>query len=264
MRGPPGRTMTYGPRRQARPDPLGPRGAETAQPGPRCQRLFCTKAIGGARRASPWRGTPTTCEGAPASLREWAGPSKRPPRACWEHDAGQPLGGPRSALGVCAEAEDDSRLGGSGLRGSCRLPGCRASWLRGSWAGAGRTGAPQAPPGRVVRGAEPAQRWQQHRAEPRGRPTPRRPQAEGSGVLAGLASEAGKASGLARGLGDGHAELLSTLPTTGPAGPQLVPHPRVSLGLLFFEETEDYIFYREQAVFLIFVSFFRCDFYLCS
>lgn len=37
----------------------------------------------------------------------------------------------------------------------------------------------------------------------------------------------------------------------------------VSLGL-FFEETEDYIFYREQAVFLIFVSFFRCNFYLCS
>lgn len=36
-----------------------------------------------------------------------------------------------------------------------------------------------------------------------------------------------------------------------------------SLGL-FFEETEDYIFYREQAVFLIFVSFFRCNFYLCS
>lgn len=34
--------------------------------------------------------------------------------------------------------------------------------------------------------------------------------------------------------------------------------------MLFFEETEDYIFYREQAVFLIFVSFFRCNFYLCS
>ena len=33
---------------------------------------------------------------------------------------------------------------------------------------------------------------------------------------------------------------------------------------LFFEETEDYIFYREQAVFLIFVSFFRRNFYLCS
>lgn len=38
----------------------------------------------------------------------------------------------------------------------------------------------------------------------------------------------------------------------------------MSLRLLFFEETEDYIFYREQAVFLIFVSFFRCNFYLCS
>lgn len=37
--------------------------------------------------------------------------------------------------------------------------------------------------------------------------------------------------------------------------PQLVPHPRVSLGLLFFEETEDYIFYREQAVFLILYHF---------
>lgn len=34
--------------------------------------------------------------------------------------------------------------------------------------------------------------------------------------------------------------------------------------MLFFEETDDYIFYREQAVFLIFVSFFRCNFYLCS
>lgn len=33
--------------------------------------------------------------------------------------------------------------------------------------------------------------------------------------------------------------------------------------MLFFEETEDYIFYREQAVFLIFVSFFRCNFYFC-
>lgn len=33
---------------------------------------------------------------------------------------------------------------------------------------------------------------------------------------------------------------------------------------LFFEEKEDSIFYREQAVFLIFVSFFRCNFYLCS
>lgn len=38
----------------------------------------------------------------------------------------------------------------------------------------------------------------------------------------------------------------------------------MSLRLLFFEETEDYIFYREQVVFLIFVSFFRCNFYLCS
>lgn len=33
---------------------------------------------------------------------------------------------------------------------------------------------------------------------------------------------------------------------------------------MFFEETEDSIFYREQAVFLIFVSFFRCNFYLGS
>lgn len=38
----------------------------------------------------------------------------------------------------------------------------------------------------------------------------------------------------------------------------------MSLRLLFFEETEDYIFYREQVVFLIFVSFFRRNFYLCS
>lgn len=38
----------------------------------------------------------------------------------------------------------------------------------------------------------------------------------------------------------------------------------MSRRLLFFEETEDSIFYREQAVFLIFVSFFRCNFYLGS
>lgn len=43
----------------------------------------------------------------------------------------------------------------------------------------------------------------------------------------------------------------------------LVPSP-LGVTRLFFEETEDYIFYREQAVFLIFVSFFRCDLYLCS
>lgn len=55
----------------------------------------------------------------------------------------------------------------------------------------------------------------------------------------------------------------STLPTRrrqSSARPESFP---VSRGL-FFEETEDYIFYREQAVFLIFVSFFRCNFYLCS
>lgn len=44
-------------------------------------------------------------------------------------------------------------------------------------------------------------------------------------------------------------------------------HPSRVLGVLvrlsFFEET-DSIFYREQAAFLIFVSFFRCDFYLGS
>lgn len=58
----------------------------------------------------------------------------------------------------------------------------------------------------------------------------------------------------------------------GPRGSAHVPHgllqlhpsrvPWVSVRLSFFEET-DSIFYREQAV-LIFVSFFRCDFYLCS
>lgn len=59
----------------------------------------------------------------------------------------------------------------------------------------------------------------------------------------------------------------------GPRGSAHVPHgllrlhpsrvPWVSVRLSFFEET-DSIFYREQAVLLIFVSFFRCDFYLCS
>lgn len=32
----------------------------------------------------------------------------------------------------------------------------------------------------------------------------------------------------------------------------------------FFEETENYIFYREHALFLIFVSFFKCNLYLHS
>ena len=55
----------------------------------------------------------------------------------------------------------------------------------------------------AVRGAEAAWRWQQQRAEPGGRPARWCPQMEGSGVLAGLASEAGEVLGLARDLGDG-------------------------------------------------------------
>lgn len=54
------------------------------------------------------------------------------------------------------------------------------------------------------------------------------------------------------------------MPPPGPSGSFSSWALWMSLRLLFFEETEDYIFYREQVVFLIFVSFFRCNFYLCS
>lgn len=241
--------------------PSVPAGQRPPSPGPGHQQLFCSKAIGGARRASPWRGTSMPGEGSlPASVNGPAlqgGPSTRVGSTMPAS-----LSGARDRPRGCGEAKDDSRSGGSELRGSCRLPGCRAGWVRGSWAGAGRIRVPQAPPG-GLRGAEPARRWRQHRAERRPARTPVPPDGGERGPRRpGVRSRRGVGTGpRPRGWTCRAAQRTSN---NGPAGPQLVPHPPVSLGSLFFEETEDYIFYREQAVFLIFVSFFRCDFYLCS
>ncbi|CAI9165797.1 unnamed protein product [Rangifer tarandus platyrhynchus] len=178
--------------------PSVPAGQRPPSLGPGRQQLFCTKAIGGACRASLWRRASATGEG-PRQPPRTGRPFKEAPHACWECDAGRPLG-------VCGEAQDDSHSGGgsSELQGSCRLPGCRACWVRGSWAGAGRTGAPQARGGlplRAVTGAESAWCWPWRRAEPGGRPARGCTQVEGSWVLARLASEASKALGLARDLG---------------------------------------------------------------
>lgn len=90
------------------------------------------------------------------------------------------------------------------------------------------------------------------------------------GFGGGVCLRAALAWGQACDLGEGQAEVVAAVPTPRPVPPTRrrllgVPCvPWVSWTLLFFEETEDYIFYREQAVFLIFVSFFRCNFYLCS
>ena len=113
---------------------------------------------------------------------------------------------------------------------------------------------PQAPPG-GLRGAEPARRWRQHRAEPGGRPAPRCPQMEGSGVLAGLASEAGEVSGLTRDLGDGRAELLSALPTTGPPALSLSRTPRCHWDRCFLKK-QKIIFFTESKLFFLFLYHF--------
>lgn len=99
--------------------PSVPAGQRPPSPGPGRQQLFCTKAIGGACRASLWRRASATGEG-PRQPPRTGRPFKEALHACWECDAGRRLGyagRPRTT------AAPGGELRASGLMPASRLQG---------------------------------------------------------------------------------------------------------------------------------------------